>query len=191
MIYTRIRSTYSGSYSSAYSLNNVSSTGTNALASRLFGGNYNVVDLKENAIVNVELPKDATANVSAVVGGKTYVAPIKDGKATITIPELAAGNYNVPVTYSGDDKYNQLTEEIKITVDEDKSDIIKAPDVTKYFNGPERFVVTVTDYQGKPLANKSVTIVINGVPYNRKTNDNGTTSMALNLETGVSGVSTP
>ena len=139
----------------------------------------------QNAIVNVELPKDATGNVSAVVGGKTYVAPIKDGKATITIPELAAGNYNVPVTYSGDDKYNQLTEEIKITVDEDKSDIIKAPDVTKYFNGPERFVVTVTDYQGKPLANKSVTIFINGVPYNRKTNDNGTTSIALKLGTGV------
>ena len=70
-------------------------------------------------------------------------------------------------------------------MDEDKSDIIKAPDVTKYFNGPERFVVTVTDYQGKPLANKSVTIVINGVTYNRKTNVNGTTSVALGLSSGV------
>ena len=57
--------TYSGSYSSAYSLNNVSSTGTNALASRLFGGNYNVVDLKENAIVNVGLNQEAnTSNAS-------------------------------------------------------------------------------------------------------------------------------
>ena len=81
----------------------------------------------QNTIVNVELPKDATGNVTAAVGGKTYTAPVKDGKATITIPDLAAGNYNVPVTYSGDDKYNPLTEEIKITVDEDKSDIIKAP----------------------------------------------------------------
>lgn len=57
--------TYSGSYSSAYSLNNVSSTGTNALASRLFGGNYNVVDLKENAIVNVGLNQEVnTSNAS-------------------------------------------------------------------------------------------------------------------------------
>ena len=57
--------TYSGSYASAYSLNNVSSTGTNALASRLFGGNYNVVDLKENAIVNVGLNQEAnTSNAS-------------------------------------------------------------------------------------------------------------------------------
>ena len=65
------------------------------------------------------------------------------------------------------------------TVKEDKSDIIKAPDVTKYFSGSERFVVTVTDSKGIPLANKSVTIVINGVSYARKTNKNGTASISL------------
>ena len=139
----------------------------------------------QNATVNVELPKDATGNVTAVVGGKTYTASVKDGKATITIPELAAGNYNVPVTYSGDNKYNSLTEEVEITVDGDKSDIIEAPDVTKYFSGPERFVVTVTDYQGKPLANKSVTISINGRSYERTTDANGTASIALGLNSGV------
>ncbi|WP_296806997.1 Ig-like domain-containing protein [uncultured Methanobrevibacter sp.] len=53
------------------------------------------------------------------------------------MPDLAAGNYTVPVTYSGDDKYNFLTEEVNITVDEIKSDIIEAPDVTKYFGGRE------------------------------------------------------
>ena len=139
----------------------------------------------QNTTVNVELPKDATGNVTAVVDGKTYTAPVKDGKATITIPDLAAGNYNVPVTYSGDDKYNPLTEEVNITVDEDKSDIVKAPDVTKYFSGPERFVVTVTDYQGKPLANKSVTISINGRSYDRTTDATGTASIALGLNSGV------
>ena len=139
----------------------------------------------QNTTVNVELPKDATGNVTAVVGGKTYTALVKDGKATITIPELAAGNYTVPVTYSGDNKYNSLTEEVKIIVDGDKSDIIEAPDVTKYFSGPERFVVTVTDYQGNPLANKSVTISINGRSYERTTDVNGTASIALGLNSGV------
>ncbi len=139
----------------------------------------------ENVTIAVTLPGDATGTVTATVGGKTYTASVKDGKATITIPELAAGNYNVPVTYSGDNKYNSLAEEVKITVDDDKSDIIKAPDVTKYFSGPERFVVTVTDYQGKPLANKSVTISINGRSYERTTDANGTASIALGLNSGV------
>ena len=50
---TKITETrYAGSSSSAYSLNNVSST-TNTLATRLFGSNYNVVDLTENAVVTV------------------------------------------------------------------------------------------------------------------------------------------
>ena len=139
----------------------------------------------ENVTISVTLPDDATGTVTATVGGKTFTASVKDGKATITIPELAAGNYNVPVTYSGDNKYNSLAEEVKITVDDDKSDIIKAPDVTKYFSGPERFVVTVTDYQGKPLANKSVTISINGPSYERTTDANGTASIALGLNSGV------
>ena len=140
----------------------------------------------QNVTVNVELPEDATGTVNAFVNGKNYTVPLKDGKATITIPKLAAGNYTIPVTYSGDDKYNSETEEVNVTVKEDqKSNIIKAPDVTKYFRGSERFVVTVTDYQGSPLANKTVVININGASYTRNTDANGTASIALGLNSGV------
>ena len=139
----------------------------------------------ENATVSVTLPKDATGNVTATVDGKTYTAPVKDGKATLDIPALAAGNYTIPVTYSGDDKYNPVTKDIEVSVEEKKSDIILAPDVTKYFKGSERFIVNVTDYQGNPLANRSVSIVINGVKYDRTTKADGTTSIALELNSGV------
>ena len=140
----------------------------------------------QNVTVNVELPEDATGTVTASINGKNYTVPLKDGKATITIPELVAGNYTIPVTYSGDDKYNSGTEEVNVTVKEDKkSNIIKAPDVTKYFRGPERFVVTVTDYQGSPLVNKTVVININGASYTRNTDANGTASIALGLNSGV------
>ena len=139
----------------------------------------------QNTTVNVELPEDATGNVTVTLDSKNYTAPVKDGKATITIPELVAGNYTLPVTYSGDDKYNPVTKEVNVTVEEDKSDIISAPDVTKYYNGSERFNVSVTDYQGNPLANKTVTILINGVTYTRTTDANGSASMALRLNSGV------
>ena len=48
-----------------------------------------------------------------------------------------------------------------------------------------RFVVTVTDYHGKPLVNKSVTISINGRPYDKTTDTNGTASIALGLNSGA------
>ena len=139
----------------------------------------------ENATITVTLPEDATGNVTATVNGKTYVVPVEKGTAVITIPDLDVGNYTIPVYYSGDDKYNPQSKDANVTVEEDKSDIISAPDVTKYFHGPERFVITVTDYKGNPLANKTVKININGVEYTKTTNANGTTSIAINLPSGT------
>ena len=150
-----------------------------------FNVTSNPVDAGEAVEIEVQLPEDATGNVTATVDGKTYSAPVIDGKATISIPDLAYGNYTVPVNYSGDDKYDAIAKSVNVTVNEDKSDIIKAPDVTKYFKGSERFVVTVTDYEGNPIANKSVSIVINGQNYDRTTNANGTTSIGLGLNSGV------
>jgi len=139
----------------------------------------------ENATVTVTLPVDATGNITASVAGETYVAPVENGTATLIIPDLAAGNYTIPVTYSGDEKYSPVTEDVNLSVDEDKSVIISALDVCKYYMGSERFVVNVTDAKGNALANKSVEITINDVTYNRTTNENGTCSLALNLNAGV------
>ena len=98
---------------------------------------------------------------------------------------MPAGNYTIPVIFSGNYKYLPLTEEAIIIVEKDKSDIISAPDVTKYFGGPERFVVTLTDYEGNPLANKTVIIGIHGVSYTRTTNASGSASIALGLNSGL------
>ena len=62
---------------------------------------------------------------------------------------------------------------------------ISAPDVPKYYHGSERFVVTVTDYKGSPLANKSIEIGINNVNYTRTTDAKGIASIALELGAGV------
>ena len=89
------------------------------------------------------------------------------------------------MNYSGDDKYNPADQSVNLTVRDAKSDIITAPDVTKYFGGSERFVVSVTDYKSNPLADKSVTIVINGASYTRITDVNGSASIPLGLNSRV------
>ena len=139
----------------------------------------------ESATVTVTLPNDATGTVTATVGGKTYTAPVKNGAATLIIPDLAKGDYTIPVTYSGDDKYNTVTKEVTINVKEDTSDKINAPAVTKYYKGSEKFVVTVTNYKGNPLANKEVKININGRNYTRTTDEKGIATMALGLPSNV------
>ena len=143
------------------------------------------VDEGENITINIELPEDAIgATVTAVVDGENITVQVMDPDVAITLPALPAGNYTVPVIYSGNYKYYSLAEDVNVSV-KSKSDIINAPDVTKYFNGPERFAVTVTDFEGNPLANKSVVININGVSYSRTTDANGSASIALGLNSGV------
>ena len=143
------------------------------------------VDEGENITIDIKFPYDAVdAYVVAVVDGKNFTVQIDYPDVTMTLPALPAGNYTIPVIYSGNYKYYPLAEDVNVSV-KSKSDIINAPDITKYYNGPERFVVTVTDCEGNPLANKTVTIGINGVSYSRTTDANGNTSIALGLNSGV------
>ena len=87
------------------------------------------------------------------------------------------------VRFGGNDKYLPSNATITVTVRD--ALIVTAPDVVKYYGGPERFVVNVTDGEGNPLSNKSVTIVINKVTYNRTTDENGIASIGLNLHSGT------
>ena len=70
----------------------------------------------ENATISVTLPDDATGNLITKVNGNTYSSPVENGKAVITIPYLEHGNYTLPVTYSGDDKYNLIEISVNVTV---------------------------------------------------------------------------
>jgi len=97
---------------------------------------------------------------------------------------LDIGDYLIPVYYSGDDKYAPANIYIDLNVGGDKSDVISADDVTKYYGDSERFVVVVTDYKGNPVSGKNVSFIINGVPYTRTTNDDGSASIPLNLISG-------
>ena len=124
------------------------------------------------------MPSDA-GNMS-FISSDLKVASV-DNKGIVTAVD--EGNATIIVRFDGNDKY--LPSNATITVSVKNALIIKAPDVVKYYGGPERFVVNVTDSKGTPLSNKSVIIVINKVTYTRTTDKNGTASIGLNLHSGT------
>ena len=136
----------------------------------------------ERSNITFNLPKDATGTVTATVNGKKYNAPVTDGSATITLDELPVGDYKLDAQYSGDDKYASVNYTTDIAIE--SSIVINAPDLVKYYKGPERFVVTVTDYKGNVISGENVTINLNGKDYIRTTDDKGVASMAINLNSG-------
>ena len=138
-----------------------------------------------NTTIEVTLPKDATGNELVDVYGKGYYAPVKDGKATVELPELAAGNHTVTVTYTGDDKYKAATANETVEVPEDVPEkTVMTEDLTKVEKGSGSFVANFTDAEGNPLANTKVTFEINGGTYTRTTNESGIAKLNLNLQQG-------
>ena len=94
------------------------------------------------------------------------------------------GTYDVVAKYFGDEGWDDIVAAAKVNFTDDNINI-EAPDVFKYFSGPERFVVSVKDNGGNPVSNASVNITINGVTYEKQTNANGNCSIGLNLNSGV------
>ncbi|MBO5152178.1 MAG: Ig-like domain-containing protein, partial [Methanobrevibacter sp.] len=137
-----------------------------------------------SSIVATLTPADA-GNVTFTSSNSSVVTVDAKGN----VKAVGAGEANITVSFAGDDKYAAAENKtVEVTVADYM--VVSAPDLTKYYNGPERFVVAVTDSKGNPLANQSVNITINGVTYSRTTNDNGTASMAIRLVGGQYNVTT-
>ena len=73
--------------------------------------NINTQDISEgdNETIIVQLPEDATGNVTIKINNEYYMAYLENGKAKFIIPNLKAGKYIVDAVYSGDNKYLPAT----------------------------------------------------------------------------------
>ncbi len=72
-------------------------------------------EFKDNAIT-VTLDNQTTGMVSFAVNGISYNGEIVDGRLSISLPELKAGNYNVDVMYSGDLRFNASSVKVSFTI---------------------------------------------------------------------------
>ena len=146
-----------------------------------------VPEFKEgvNSTVGVDLPKDAEGTVTVEIEGKKYTANIINGTAKVNIPGLGVGDYNITTTYSGDAKYDSMTKKGNITVIPNMDVNLYVDDVVMIYHDGTRLVAKLTDYQGRPIVNDIIYFTINGKTYAKTTDDNGTVSMGLNLDSKV------
>ena len=146
-----------------------------------------VPEFKEgvNSTVGVDLPKDAEGTVTVEIEGKKYTANIINGTAKVNIPGLGVGDYNITTTYSGDAKYVSMTKKGNITVIPNMDLNLYVDDVVMIYHDGTRLVAKLTDYQGRPIVNDIIYFTINGKTYAKTTDDNGTVSMGLNLDSKV------
>ena len=154
------------------------SDGIFVISKRSFAAN-----VTQNAsLVSVEVPEDATGNISLSVCDETLVSPIENGTASFDLSGIPSGDYNATVSYGGDDFYCGFEIVCPLSIEDEF--VLTADDLTKYYGGPERFAASLMDRQGKAVSNATISISLNGVDYIRLSDENGSVSMAVNLNSG-------
>ena len=135
--------------------------------------NVDDIVVGEDAVVNVVLPDDANGNVTITVNGKNYVAVVKYGVASVTISDLAKGNYNVSVKYSGDNKYLPGENTTQFSVAK-VSDYNVTVDIVDIIEGENATVTVVVPDDGTG----EVIITIDGKEYKGSV-DNGVAKVVI------------
>ncbi|MBE6489360.1 MAG: hypothetical protein E7Z83_00645 [Methanobrevibacter sp.] len=141
-------------------------------------------DVKEgdDASVDVSIP-GATGNVTVIVDGKeTTVSLDEDGNASVPLENISAGDHNVVVIYSGDDKHNGAYETASFTVPETpKEETDVAIDVPSDVKEGDDASVDVSI----PGATGNVTVIVDGKETTVPLDENGSASVPLeNISAG-------
>ncbi len=97
----------------------------------------------------------------------------ENGIARLAI-NLRPGNYTITTMYDGLSVGNNVN----------VLPTLETKDLSMKFQDGSKFSAITLDDQGKPLANQNVTFNVNGVFYNRTSNENGVANLNINLMPG-------
>ncbi|MBQ6099892.1 MAG: Ig-like domain repeat protein [Methanobrevibacter sp.] len=131
-----------------------SSNTTTFLVSKV-AADIEVIDYKNRTVV-VEVPENATGNVTVIVENQTYVADISDGKAVIYLENVTPGIHDMEIKYSGDDSYASKTVESSVNIPKYETPI--SVSVEDIYVGETAVVVVSVPENAEGI----VTIEING-----------------------------
>lgn len=143
--------------------------------------NVNIKDNKTGLAVDFGIVEIYLNNKLISSNNVTGVAISK----SITVDE-SKSFYNISVIYKGNNKYADSSNSAILRISSIPLEtVIISKDLTKYYKNGSQFDVVLKDVLGNVLVGKIVKITINGVTYNKITNDKGEARLSINLFPGV------
>ena len=147
--------------------------------------NVNNIKVGEELTITVNVPSDATGDVTVSVDGKEYKVAIENGKAVKTISGLKADDYTVTVKYAGDNNYNEATADAEFSVSKisDYNMDISVPEIKEGVNS------TISVDLPKD-ATGTVTVEIDGKKYTANVIDGTANVIVFGLSAGDYNITT-
>ena len=143
-------------------------------------------DMVVTAILKTQDGQLITGNVTLEINTKFYKIVVVDGIGVRSIEKPSVGKYTYSATYKGTDKISRAVDTgVFEVLPVDYNVILNAPDVKMIYHDGTRFVATLTDKQGNPIGGAAIEIIINGRSYDKITDEKGSVSLGLNLDSGI------
>ena len=143
-------------------------------------------DMVVTAILKTQYGQLITGNVTLEINTKFYKIVVVDGIGVRSIEKPSVGKYIYSATYKGTDKISRAVDTgVFEVLPVDYNVILNAPDVKMIYHDGTRFVATLTDKQGNPIGGAAIEITINGRSYDKITDEKGSVSLGLNLDSGI------
>lgn len=139
------------------------------------------------ANINLKTVEDVklTGNVTLKVNGNLYDILVEDGETTVVLGKLPAGNYSFEATYKGNEDYSKVSSKGKFEVKDTLLDpVLTANDLTKYYKGSGKLVVSLASSKGKAIEGNTITVKVNGKVYTAVTDSSGKASFNIDLSSG-------
>ena len=130
--------------------------------------------------VNVNLSEKLDGNLTVLVNNTPYTLSYTNGTGSLILKNLTYGNYTISAVFTKDN-YQTVNVSENVEINSIKT-VLEAENVVMYYKDGTRFAVVLKDINGNPLANMDVIISINGRDYVKQSDENGTASLGLNLE---------
>lgn len=89
-----------------------------------------VDDFQRKATFTLDVPEDAEGMFQVIINGEPYAENIEDGKAVVTVDDLAPGDYKATLRFTGDEKYASINNATTFHLGQYKIDKNNDVDVT-------------------------------------------------------------
>lgn len=126
----------------------------------------------------------ANRDIIFSINGVDYVRVTDNsGYAYLNI-NLFAGTYTIRASFEGDYYYSTFVIN-KIVIVNKKATTLTCSDLTKYRGDPTLSIIHLHDDQGKPMANKNIELLIDGMNITLLTDELGCININIDLNAGV------
>ncbi|OED01712.1 MULTISPECIES: Ig-like domain repeat protein [Methanobrevibacter] len=136
--------------------------------------------VKGKEVIDIALPDDATGSVTIFINGVEQKT-VNDNISSIVLTKsgLAAGTYNVMVSYTGDSKYESANTTVQFKVSKYKAKLTASSKTYNVKVKTKYYYITLKNNKNKVMKKIKVYLKVNGVTYSATTNSYGKASFKL------------